>query len=102
MGRASWQYNAVMLMRILADNPGTTFTRNFDQQFVDTARSLLKHAQDRRVRQILMETLEDFQFSKMDDPNLVLIVEMWKAQKEKALREHGVRCLRDRHRRHRG
>ncbi|KAI7590533.1 hypothetical protein KC343_g18370, partial [Hortaea werneckii] len=27
------QYNAIMLIRILSDNPGATFTRNFDKAF---------------------------------------------------------------------
>jgi hypothetical protein len=35
------QYNAVMLMRILVDNPGHTFTRNFDAKFVTTIKELL-------------------------------------------------------------
>jgi hypothetical protein len=88
--KSSWQYNAVMLVRILTDNPGQTFTRNMDQKFVDTVRSLLKHTKDRRVRQILMETLEDFQYTRIDDENLVLIIEMWKNEKEKAIKENGV------------
>jgi hypothetical protein len=74
-----------MLMRILTDNPGATFTRNFDQKFVDTARQLLKASRDPSVRQILMETLDDLEHTKMDDENLTLIISMWKKEKEKAL-----------------
>lgn len=88
--RPSWQYNAIMLMRILTDNPGETFTRNFDQKFVETVKHLLKGSRDANVRQILMDMLDEFQHTRMDDENLVLLVQMWKRQKEKALEEHGV------------
>lgn len=91
MSRASWQYNAIMLMRILTDNPGATFTRNIDQKFVDTVRSLLRDTKDPSVRQILMETLDDFEHTKIDDENLALIVSMWKKEKDKAFQTHGVR-----------
>lgn len=89
--RPSWQYNAIMLVRILTDNPGQTFTRNMDDKFVDTARSLLKHSKDRSVRQLLMETLDDFEHTKMYDENLGPIIQMWKKEKEKALKDYGVR-----------
>lgn len=79
-----------MLLRILTDNPGETFTRNIDQKFVDTIKQTLKTARDGSVRQILMETLDDFENTKMDDENLVLIVSMWKKEKEKAFKDHGV------------
>ena len=90
LGRPSWQYNAIMLVRILSDHPGEAFTRNLDQKFVDTARTLLAKTRDRRVRQILMETLDDFQYTRAHDGNLVLIVEMWKVEKDKAIKQHGV------------
>lgn len=91
--RPSWQYNAIMLLRILTDNPGATFTRNFDQKFVDTTRQLLKGARDPSVRQILMETLDDMEHTKMDDENLALMISMWKKEKEKAYKDHPVRPL---------
>jgi hypothetical protein len=90
--KPSWQYNAVMLLRILTDNPGPTFTRNLDQKFVDTVRSLLKHLRDPSVRQIVMETLDDFQHSKAYDENLALLTSMWQKEKEEAYRSYGV-CL---------
>ncbi|KAF7546653.1 hypothetical protein G7Z17_g8290 [Cylindrodendrum hubeiense] len=90
--RPSWQYNAIMLLRILADNPGATFTRNFDQKFVDTTRQLLKGARDPSVRQILMETLDDMEHTKMDDENLTLLISMWKKEKEKAFKDHPARA----------
>jgi len=85
--RPSWQYNALMLVRILTDNPGASFTRNLDTEFAETCRKLLKHGRDRRVRHMLMETLDDFQHNKAYDPNLQVLVGMWMAQKEDALRK---------------
>ncbi|KAM0254911.1 hypothetical protein ACHAQJ_006283 [Trichoderma viride] len=90
--RSSWQYNAIMLMRILADNPGETFTRNLDTKFVDTARTLLKSTKDSSVRQILMDTLDDFERSKFYDANLTLIISMWQEEKDKAIKQHGSRA----------
>lgn len=90
ISKPSMQYNSLMLFRILSDNPGATFTRNIDQKFVDTTKALLKAARDPSVRQILMETLDDFENTKMDDENLILIVTMWKKEKEKAFKENGV------------
>ncbi|KAK0390690.1 hypothetical protein NLU13_0193 [Sarocladium strictum] len=94
--RPSWQYNAIMLMRILTDNPGETFTRNMDQKFVDTAQALLKHGKDSSVRQILMETMDDFESTKMDDQNLTLIVSMWRKEKEDAYKKFGTKSNRSR------
>ena len=55
------QYNAIMLMRILSDNPGRTFTRNLGEtKFVTAVKELLKHGREPSVRQILVETLENF------------------------------------------
>lgn len=88
--RPSWQYNAIMLVRILTDNPGETFTRNLDDKFVDTIRNLLKSVKDRGVWQILMETMDDFEYSKMDDQNLAPLILMWKKEKETATKKHGV------------
>ena len=88
--RPSWQYNAIMLMRILTDNPGATFTRNMDQKFVDTALSLLRNVKDANVRQILMETMDDFENTRMDDQNLALIISMWNREKHEAIRKFGV------------
>ncbi|KAG5982122.1 hypothetical protein E4U55_002269 [Claviceps digitariae] len=89
--KPSWQYNAIMLVRILTDNPGETFTRNLDEKFVDTIRALLKNVKDRSVWQILMETLDDFEYTKMNDQNLAPLILMWKMEKENALNKHGAR-----------
>ncbi|KHO00365.1 gat [Metarhizium album ARSEF 1941] len=89
--RPSWQYNAIMLVRILTDNPGDTFTRNLDDKFVDIVRALLKNVKDLSVWQILMETLDDFEFTKTHDQNLAPLVLMWKKEKEAAVKKHGNR-----------
>jgi hypothetical protein len=88
--KPSCQYNAIMLIRILTDNPGPTFTRNFDKKFVDTAKELLRSGRDPSVRQILMEALDMFENTKADDEGLALIVEMWKKEKERAYKTYGV------------
>lgn len=79
-----------MLVRILTDNPGETFTRNLDERFVDTIRALLKNVKDRSVWQLLMETLDDFEYTRMNDQNLAPLVLMWKKEKEAAIKKHGV------------
>ncbi|CAM1501599.1 Fc.00g035830.m01.CDS01 [Cosmosporella sp. VM-42] len=90
ISRPSWQYNSIMLLRILTDNPGATFTRNLDQKFVDVAKQLLKGARDQSVRTILMETLDDFENIKVvEDENLTLIVTMWQKEKERAFKDQG-------------
>lgn len=80
-----------MLVRILTDNPGETFTRNLDDKFVDTIRALLKNVKDLSVWQILMETLDDFEYAKAHDQNLAPLVLMWQKEKEAAIKKHGVR-----------
>ncbi|KAK0612312.1 hypothetical protein B0T17DRAFT_543225 [Bombardia bombarda] len=89
--RPSHQYNAIMLIRILSDNPGPTFTRNMDKKFVDAAKDLLRSGRDGNVRQMLMETLDSFENAKGYDEGLGLIIEMWKKEKEKAYKAYGGR-----------
>lgn len=89
--RPSYQYNALMLTRILSDNPGQTFTRNFGSKFVDTLRELLRNGRDLSVRQMLMETLDQFESQKSWDEGLAGVIEMWKKEKEKAYQAYGVR-----------
>lgn len=79
-----------MLLRILADNPGPTFTRNIDKKFVEATKELLRGGRDPSVRQILMETLDTFETQKMYDEGLLNIIEMWKKEKEKAYKAYGV------------
>ncbi|KAI2634707.1 hypothetical protein GGS26DRAFT_520871 [Hypomontagnella submonticulosa] len=90
--KPSYQYNAIMLVRILADNPGPTFTRNLDQKFADTAKELLRSVRDASVRQMMMETLDSFENTKAYDEGLTVIIGMWKKEKEKAQKQYGGRA----------
>ena len=87
--RAYVQYNAIMLVRILADNPGKSFTKNIDQKFVGTVKELLRDGKDMSVQQILRETLDTFEEQKANDETLALLTEMWKKEKEKMGKKFG-------------
>ncbi|KAL2161138.1 hypothetical protein VTH06DRAFT_8357 [Thermothelomyces fergusii] len=87
--KPSCQYNAIMLLRILAENPGRGFTRHLDKKFVDVTKELLRSGGDPSVRQILMETLDEFETTKKLDEGLAPIIEMWRKEKEKAHRAYG-------------
>jgi hypothetical protein len=71
------QYNAIMLIRILADNPGATFTRNLDQKFTGTVKELLRTGKDSSVQQIIRETLQALYLEKAYDTNLATLFSMW-------------------------
>ena len=72
-----------MLVRILADNPGKSFTRNIDTKFIATVKELLRDGRDLSVQQILRETLDNFETQKPQDETLVGIREMWTKEKTK-------------------
>ncbi|EDO00259.1 hypothetical protein SS1G_14129 [Sclerotinia sclerotiorum 1980 UF-70] len=80
------QYNAIMLIRILTDNPGKTFTRNIDVKFIQTVKELLRTGRDPSVKQLLMETLITFTRDKADDETLAPLIEMWKKEQEKMVK----------------
>lgn len=76
------QYNAIMLMRILTDNPGRGFTQNFDKSFVNTMRDLLRECRDSSVQQITRETLDHFEVEKVaGNDTLAPLIEMWRREK---------------------
>ncbi|KAF4963934.1 hypothetical protein F66182_18098, partial [Fusarium sp. NRRL 66182] len=77
------QYNSIMLIRILSENPGHTFTRNFDTKFVTTVKELLREGRDMSAQQMLRETLEMFETQKSWDEDLAGLIAMWKKEKEK-------------------
>ncbi|KAI9768662.1 MAG: hypothetical protein M1835_006830 [Candelina submexicana] len=81
--RPHTQYNAIMLVRILADHPGKTFTRNLDAKFVATVKELLRWGRDMSVQQILRETLDSFAQQKPDDETLLPLKQMWEKEKKK-------------------
>lgn len=89
------QYNGIMLVRILADNPGPTFTKNIDKKFADTMKELLRMGRDPSVKQILIETLDNFQREKKHDENLALLIQMWEKEQAKMEKTYGpkVRAL---------
>lgn len=84
--RAYVQYNAIMLVRILADNPGKSFTKNIDSKFVSTVKDLLRDGRDMSVQQILRETLDNFELQRATDETLASLREMWKKEKAKMLK----------------
>jgi hypothetical protein len=75
------QYNAIMLIRILADNPGPSFTKNLDKPFAETVKHLLRHGQDPSVAQIVKETLDAMEREKAYDTNLNTLFAMYKKEK---------------------
>ncbi|KAJ2899677.1 GAT domain-containing protein [Zalerion maritima] len=81
--KPSRQYNALMVVRILADNPGPTFTRNLDKKFVETTKELLRSGRDPSVLQLVWETLDTFENTKSNDEGLQPLLEMWKKEKER-------------------
>lgn len=84
------QYNAIMLTRILTDNPGKLFTQNFDKPLVSTIKDLLREGKDLSVQQILRETLDYFEAEKLKtNDTLTPLVEMWRKEKSKTARIYG-------------
>jgi hypothetical protein len=90
------QYNAVMIIRILADNPGQSFTKNLDKSFTDTVKHLLRNGQDPSVAQILRETLDSLDREKAYDTNLNTLFVMWRKEKTlmaNAAKQFGPRTM---------
>ncbi|KAI5817270.1 hypothetical protein BZA77DRAFT_386905 [Pyronema omphalodes] len=90
ISRPHVQYNSIMLIRILSQNPGPIFTRNLgEQKWVTTVKELLRQGRDPSVHQILCETLENFAIEpeRIADESLNGLRELW--AKEKGSRGHG-------------
>ncbi|GIK04720.1 hypothetical protein Aspvir_008814 [Aspergillus viridinutans] len=85
---AQIQYNAIMLMRILIDNPGHTFTRNIDAKFVATIKDLLRNGWDLNVQHFLRETLGAIESQRQWDEDLAPLMQMWKKEKNKLSRQN--------------
>ena len=83
------QYNAVMLVRILSDNPGPSFTKNLEGKFVTTTKDLLRDGRDMSVQQILRETLDTLEAKEARDETLKPLITMWKAEKSKYAKRTG-------------
>lgn len=87
-GKPFIQYNSIMLIRILADNPGKTFTRNIDDKFVLAVQNLFRNGRDPSVRQILMETLDTFARQKANDEGLAKLNQMWKTEHDRMVQQY--------------
>ncbi|KAF8535013.1 hypothetical protein BDD12DRAFT_894368 [Trichophaea hybrida] len=84
------QYNSIMLMRILAQNPGPTFTRNLgDTKFPSAVKELLRQGRDPSVYQILCETLDFFTMDpdRIADEGLNVLREVWLKEKNNGARQ---------------
>ncbi|PYH45636.1 GAT-like domain-containing protein [Aspergillus saccharolyticus JOP 1030-1] len=90
------QYNAIMLIRILADHPGHVFSRNLDAKFVATVKDLYRQGRDHRVHSFLRDTLDGLEVQRAGDEDLRLLLEMWNTEKEKSNggRPNGLRVMR--------
>ncbi|KAJ5767286.1 uncharacterized protein N7511_004902 [Penicillium nucicola] len=80
------QYNALMITRILVDNPGHTFTRNFDAKFVSTIKELLRAGRDWHVQSYLRQYLDTLEQQRSWDEDLKLLLQMWAKEKSKPQR----------------
>lgn len=69
-------------MRILIDNPGDTFTCNFDAKFIDTARDVLRYGKDGYTQLFLRETLEILEATRWWDANVTQLLDMFQKEKE--------------------
>lgn len=76
-----------MLIRILCDNPGPGFTRNFDSKFINAVKDCLRNSRDPSVQTILRETLTSLEAKAAEDPNLAKLLQAW--DKEKAAQPSG-------------
>ena len=79
-----------MLMRILVDNPGHTFSRNLDAKFVATVKNLLRNGRDMGVQHFLRETLQAFEAQRAWDDDLSLLLMMWSKEKMKLQRTNST------------
>jgi hypothetical protein len=72
-----------MLMRILADNPGHSFTRHFDAKFCTTIKELLRNGRDWHVQHYLRQYLAQLETNRHWDDDLQLLLQTWAKEKAK-------------------
>ena len=78
------QYNSVVLMCILAQNPGASFTRHLaDPKFCAAAKERLRHGRDPSDHQMLYETLDHFAAdpTRVADGHLAPLRDLWLREK---------------------
>ncbi|KAJ5091398.1 hypothetical protein NUU61_006268 [Penicillium alfredii] len=80
------QFNAIMVMRILGDNPGHSFTCNFDAKFVATIKNQLRNGRDPLVQRTLRQYLMTAEVVRAGDQDLALLMQMWGKERQKAHR----------------
>lgn len=78
-----------MLIRILANNPGPKFTRNFDAKFVKTIKEYLRASRYWSVQHSLRGCLDQFEKESSTDENLKLLLAMWAKEKKKPYHGYG-------------
>ncbi|KAJ5490967.1 hypothetical protein N7539_002534 [Penicillium diatomitis] len=81
------QFNALMLMRILGDNPGHSFTINFDEKFCNVIKDQLRNGRDWYVRHYLCEYLAHLEATRYQDDDLQMLLQVWAKIKAKSPRE---------------
>lgn len=72
-----------MLMRILVDNPGHSFTRHFDSKFCTTIKELLRNGRDWHVQHYLRQYLAQLEANRYSDDDLQLLLQVWAKEKAK-------------------
>lgn len=72
-----------MVMRILVDNPGHTFTRNFDSKFVSAVKENLRYGRDWHVQHYFRQYLNTLENTHKDDVDLQPLLQMWAKEKTK-------------------
>jgi hypothetical protein len=73
-----------MLIRILVDHPGASFTRNFDAKFVNTIKTFLREGRDVNAQAMLRETLHAFEVQRQWDESLKELLAMWRRENERS------------------
>lgn len=77
-----------MLIRILGDNPGHSFTRNLDSKFVAVIKDLLRYGRDWHVQHCLRQYLNTIEADRHGDQDLQLLLQMWAKEKTKENRAY--------------
>lgn len=70
-------------MRILADNPGHSFTCNLDSKFAAVIKDLLRYGRDWNVQHYLREYLSHLETNRHNDQDLQPLLQMWAKEKTK-------------------
>lgn len=72
-----------MIMRILGENPGHSFTRHLDSKFAVIIKDLLRSGQDWHVQQYLRQYLDTLEANQHNDQDFQPLLQMWAKEKTK-------------------